>query len=338
MPDRLPDRSSSTPLLSIIIPVHNGGETIALCLSSIIDSSFTDYEIIVVDDGSSDNTTDIVAKFPCHLIRLTESRGAARARNQGAALARGKYLFFTDSDIMIQKNTLQKLIDILDSDTGYHAVIGSYTKHTRVNNFLSVFKNYCHHFTHQKSREEALTFWTGCGGIEKRIFIKQGGFSESYTSASIEDIEFGYRLSRQGYRIKLAKSIQVTHLKRYTLSSLIRSDVLNRAVPWTTLMLDSHTFQSDLNTTFANAVSVFTVQLIPFTILLSLYNEDFLHVVFAEMVLFSLCNMDFYHFLIQNDDFAFTIKSVAMSFVYFYYSGLGLLLGFANYLKERILS
>jgi glycosyltransferase involved in cell wall biosynthesis len=329
--------SLGDPLLSIIIPVHNGGETIGRCLSSIVDSTYTDFEIIVVDDGSSDNTAEIVAQFPCRLIRLTNTGGAARARNYGAECARGKYLFFTDSDIMIQRDTLQKIVEILDGDTGYHAVIGSYTKHTPVRNFLSVFKNYCHHFTHQKSREEALTFWTGCGGIERRIFLKQEGFAESFTSASIEDIEFGYRLSRQGYRIKLEKSIQVAHLKRYTLRSLIRSDVFNRAVPWTKLMLDSHTFQSDLNTTLANAISVFTVQLIPVTIILSLYYENFLHVVFAEMVLFSMCNLDFYYFLIRNDDFSFSLKSVAMSFVYFYYSGIGLMLGFVYYLKERIL-
>lgn len=329
---------SNRPQISIIIPVHNGAATISQCLSSIGQSSFTNYEIIVVDDGSIDATADIAKRFPCRFYSFKTSRGAASARNYGAKQAEGKFLFFTDSDITIQQDTLQKIFDLLTSGTGFHAVIGSYTKQTPVKKFFSVFKNYCHHFTHQKSKEEALTFWTGCGAISREIFLKLEGFKESYLSASIEDIEFGYRLSRQGYRIKLEKPIMVTHLKHYTFISLIRSDVLNRAVPWTNLMLQSHTFQSDLNTTFANAVSVFTVQIIPFTIILAMFHSDLLLVVSIEMIIFVLCNIDFYQFLLKNDTFCFTLKAVAMSFVYFYYSGLGLILGLLKFLRDSIFS
>lgn len=326
--------SSESPKISVIIPVHNGAANISDCLSALLKSTFKDFEVIVVNDGSRDATEDLVKTFPVRLLSLPQSIGAAGARNYGAEKARGRFLFFTDSDITIQPDTLQKIYSVLTSDKGYHAVIGSYTKQTPIKSFFPVFKNYCHHFTHQKSLEEALTFWTGCGAIGRDIFLKQKGFAESYTSASIEDIEFGYRLSKQGYCIRLEKSIQVTHLKHYTFLSLIRSDVLNRAVPWTRLMLQSHTFQSDLNTTLANAISVFTVQLIPPTILFSSWYPELSFVVFVQMYLFVLCNLDFYQFVMDNDRFTFTLKTVAMSFVYFYYSGLGLILGFLSFMKD----
>jgi len=110
-------------MISIIIPVHDGEATIAHCLQSIMDSSFKDYEVIVVDDGSCDSTIDIVKTFTCQLYSLETAKGAATARNFGASRAKGKILFFTDSDIIIKRDTLEKVCDVLTATSEYQAVI-----------------------------------------------------------------------------------------------------------------------------------------------------------------------------------------------------------------------
>jgi hypothetical protein len=79
------------------------------------------------------------------------------------------------------------------------------------------------------------------------VFAAAGGFDEGYTRPSIEDIELGVRLRRAGRRIRLCPEIQATHLKRWTLSSLWRTDVFARAIPWTRLILRQGRLPSDLN-------------------------------------------------------------------------------------------
>ena len=84
---------------SIIVPAYNGGNTIKGCLSAALNQSISrdDYEVIVVDDGSTDGTGDMVKRFPVRYI-CQPNRGPASARNHGAREAIGKIILFTDSD------------------------------------------------------------------------------------------------------------------------------------------------------------------------------------------------------------------------------------------------
>ena len=121
---------------------------------------------------------------------------------------------------------------------------------------LSQYKNLFHHFVHQDGREQATTFWSGCGAVRRSVFLELGGFSGSYKRPSIEDIELGMRLHHAGHQIKLNKRIQVTHLKRWTLWSIIKTDVLDRGIPWTELMLRAGSMPNDLNTKVSQRISV----------------------------------------------------------------------------------
>jgi glycosyltransferase involved in cell wall biosynthesis len=75
---------NGSPLISVVIPVHNGEKTIAACLQSVLDSDYCRFEVIVVDDGSTDRTADRTEGFPCQVVRLRTNVGAAAARNKGA--------------------------------------------------------------------------------------------------------------------------------------------------------------------------------------------------------------------------------------------------------------
>ena len=98
----------------------------------------------------------------------------------------------------------------------YAAVIGAYSDDTPVENFVSKYKNYLHHYTHCISDGEIFSFFTACGFIWKKTFEQVEGFDGSITTTALEDVDLGIRLAKSGYKILLDKSVQVVHLKRYT--------------------------------------------------------------------------------------------------------------------------
>ena len=104
--------------LSVIVPAYNSGHHIHGLLDSVVKSSASDHELIVVDDGSTDNTCHIVHTYDCRLIRLHENRGPAYCRNIGARHAKGDILVFTDSDCLVAPNWIEKITDVFSqSDT-----------------------------------------------------------------------------------------------------------------------------------------------------------------------------------------------------------------------------
>src|SRR5262249_30306515 len=113
-----------------------------------------------------------------------------------------------------------------------------------------------HGIFHQDVRP-AHTFWTGCGLIRRQVFLAFGGFDPRlYPRPAIEDIELGYRLTRAGHRIVLARDVLATHLKRWTLPEMIRTDILRRGVPWMLLIKRTGTVETDLNVKLNQKASV----------------------------------------------------------------------------------
>ncbi len=247
---------TAAPTISVVIPVRNSPQELRLCLAHLRESTFSSYEIIVVDDASTDDTAKVADEFQTRLLRLENQSGPAMARNRGAELATGDILFFVDADVCTTPDTLTEVADTFTRDPGVDAVFGSYDTSPTAGNVLSQYKNLFHHFVHQDSREEATTFWSGCGAIRRAVFTKMGGFSARYSRPSIEDIELGRRLHAAGHRIMLNKRIQVTHLKRWTLWSIVKTDLLDRGIPWTKLMLEEGGMPDDLNTKMSQRISV----------------------------------------------------------------------------------
>ena len=120
--------------VSIIIPVYNVENYLSKCLDSVVNQNFNDYEIIIIDDGSTDNSSKIILdyqkKFPSKIVSIKkQNEGQAVARNIGIQKARGVYIMFVDSDDYIDENTLKKCYDEAqkkDADIvcfGHHMVI-----------------------------------------------------------------------------------------------------------------------------------------------------------------------------------------------------------------------
>jgi glycosyltransferase involved in cell wall biosynthesis len=255
------------PTVSVIVPVYNGGDKFRQCLLSLAAVSPAPKEIIVVADGDTDGSWRLAEQFGMRVLRIPESGGPARARNLGANLAGGEILFFVDADVTIPRDAVKQITDIFQQESDLKALFGSYDDEPFENNFLSQYKNLFHHYVHQTANTDASTFWGACGAVRRDIFLAADGYNEDYKRPSIEDIELGYRLKRAGHRICLLKRLQVKHLKRWGVSSLLITDFFYRALPWTALLLREGRLMNDLNLKISSRTSVILVYLLPLTLM-----------------------------------------------------------------------
>jgi hypothetical protein len=159
---------------------------------------------------------------------------------------------------------------------------------------VSQFKNLFHHFVHQHSNEEASTFWSGCGAVRRQAFLEAGGFDAvRYDRPCIEDIELGYRLREAGHRIRLLKNIQVKHLKRWSLRDMVRTDVFDRGVPWTILLLEKKQLPNDLNLQLTQRLSgMLSYSILLYAGLIAYFHSIFMLPFVAALFLMVAGSMD----------------------------------------------
>ena len=327
--------SSTALTVSVIVPVYNGGEKFRLCLKSLMEASPPPTEIIVVADGDTDGSWQVAEAFEIQLLKLPTRGGPARARNVGARTAQGAILFFVDADVTVPLDAVSRVTMAFEREPHLAAVFGSYDDEPGETNFLSQYRNLLHHYVHQSGREEASTFWGACGAIRRELFLAMGGFDEGYDRPSIEDIELGYRLMNAGYRIRLCKTLQVKHLKRWNLVSMLRTDLFVRAMPWTELILRDRRFINDLNTDLSGRASVIVVFLLLCALLFSFWQP--LALVFAGVMALTLLvlNAPLYRFFLAKRGIQFTLQSLSYHWLYFFYSGVGFVVGTVRHFGNR---
>lgn len=201
--------SGFTPL-SIISPAYNNGEELEGLLNSLKDdfnrNSF--LEMIVVDDCSpGDSVAQAVGKFNfIRYIRLAQNKGAAAARNAGARAAMHPVLVFIDSDVQVEKETIKKIEEVMQ-DEKIKIMVGNKSKVPANKGVFPAYRAIMHNSW--VPREKFATFFTGAFGVmRKEVFDEICGFDEKYKGASVEDFEFGHRLS-QRYQIYFFKDILI---------------------------------------------------------------------------------------------------------------------------------
>lgn len=313
--------------VAVIIPVHNGGEPFRRCLESVTRTVPQPAELIVVADGDSDGSWRVAEEFGAQVIRVVGPKGPAQARNIGARTAHSELLFFVDADVTIPSDAVERVTTLFASEPGLAAAFGSYDDAPAAPNFLSQYKNLLHHYVHQTSREEASTFWGACGAIRRDIFLTLGGFDERYQRPSIEDIELGYRLKRAGYRVRLDKALQVKHLKRWGIGSLLKADILLRAFPWTELIVRERVLPNDLNVGFSSRLSALFVYLLIGALVGAVWWPSLL--VLAGILTLALvgCNLALYRFFFRKRGLYFTLHAMFWHWFYYAYSALTFAVG-----------
>jgi glycosyltransferase involved in cell wall biosynthesis len=245
-------------LVSVIVPVKNGEGTLEACLRSIHRSYYTNYEILVVNDHSTDGSTGIAQRNNCRLLDLTEGQGANAARNYGASQAHGEIFLFVDADIIVGRETVLEIVESLkygDVD----AVVGIYTAKHRHESFVSQYKNLWVRYSYMKSSPAIDWLFGSISGIKRRAFEQLGGFNTGLLARhGHDDIEFGKRFSQARLSIMLNMDIEVEHLKQYTFLSFVRNQ-FHRSVGFAQLATSLGETGASLRRGFVNVPAAFVL-------------------------------------------------------------------------------
>lgn len=216
-------------IITVIIPAYNSQKTLPALLNSLSDQIYKDFETIVIDDCSQDNTLGVIKSYPFQYIRLNKNSGPAYCRNIGAKSARGDILVFTDSDCRPEKNWLHNIHEYF-SKCHYDAIMGKLilTSSNFLGDSISALG-----FPAGGSvgfekiwRVDIMGFTeslSSCNcGIKKEIFHKMGGFDESFPYAGGEDSYMAYSLIQAGYKIKYCPDVIVFHEARNSFKDFLR--------------------------------------------------------------------------------------------------------------------
>jgi glycosyltransferase involved in cell wall biosynthesis len=207
--------------VSVIIPAYNAGFTIERCLESILGQDYPNIEIILVDDCSKDDTLDKASRYGIKIISNPINYGVALSRNLGVEHASSDIIIFMDSDIVIKKDGVSRIVKDILTIPSILIVWSKYSEDTQHLNFVSDFKNMDIVYRGTFKREFASYGGSNFMAIKKDVFLSAKGFKARFF---VEDIEFSYRVSEGKKKVFLDKNLEVGHIKRYTLFTMLKTD------------------------------------------------------------------------------------------------------------------
>jgi glycosyltransferase involved in cell wall biosynthesis len=224
------DTLARTYPISIIIPAHNAMPGVSQCLQALAKNNLAETQIILVDDGSSDETSsalDVLSAvdIPTQSIRLDPQSGPGAARNRGLESAHHPYLLFLDADVLLPEQSLDWLRDSLDlysHRTEVGGVLGTYAENLPAAGFWTNFKNLTTCFLYRTTETLSPFIHTPIFCTRKELIEKAGGFDAGLATA--EDFQLGLNLGTMGYRFVIDRRIQGLHLKQYSLKGILLED------------------------------------------------------------------------------------------------------------------
>ncbi len=186
---------TNPPLLSIILPVFNGETFVAEAIRSVQMQPLTDWELLCVDDGSTDGSVDRVLSLNEPRLRLIRqaNQGPAAARNRGLAQAQGEFVAFIDADDLWPADKLARQLAVFMETPAVDVVVGlvQYL-------FAADAEPPAYRFTHEGNR--VFYYQLGAGLFRKAVFERLGGFNEFLRQS--EDVDWYMRLKEQGVTLQ----------------------------------------------------------------------------------------------------------------------------------------
>lgn len=201
---------------SVVIPAFNAQKTLARCLKALERQTVSsdEFEVILVDDGSTDQTARIALEFKSVMLLKQQNAGPARARNRGAQKARAPIVVFLDSDCVAKKNWLLEMLKPFE-DPAIVGVQGRYENPLpdAVARFVQfeIEKRYENLQSSMKKNGSIDFVSTYSAAYRKKIFLENGGFDEGFRTASGEDTDLSFRLAEKGHKLVFASKAIVEH-------------------------------------------------------------------------------------------------------------------------------
>ncbi len=216
------------PRISVVIPAYNASNVIGRVLESLQRQTFTDFEVIVVDDGSTDDIESVVKGFKSVKFKKQEHKGPAAARNLGIETAAGEIIAFTDTDCIADDDWLKNIDRCFTGDAA--ALMGrvKIPESNFVGDSISALGfpaggTVGFEKMWKVSREGFTNHLSTCNcAVRKSAFERFGLFDEVFRRAGNEDTEFSYRLEKNNVKIKYCSDVVISHDARTDISSFLR--------------------------------------------------------------------------------------------------------------------
>jgi glycosyltransferase involved in cell wall biosynthesis len=204
--------------VSIIVPAYNASSTLDRCLNALMAQTRAPDEIIVIDDGSTDDTAQIAASYGVRVVRQ-DNQGPAAARNRGVEVSTGDLLLFTDSDCAPVDGWVAQMVAAL-ADPAIAGVRGAYLTKQRSLVARFVQLEYEDRYRRMRGRRSIDFVDTYSAGYRRPVFEAVHGFDESLRID--EDQELSFRISEAGYRLTFAPDAQVYHIHDESIGEYVR--------------------------------------------------------------------------------------------------------------------
>jgi O-antigen biosynthesis protein len=218
--DNLPTSLTRAPKASVVVAAYNAASTLGECLSSIRELNYPDYEIIVIDDGSTDSTFEIANQAGWRAIRV-EHKGLAAARNAGVEAALGEIVAFIDADARADRDWLYHLVETITRRDAAAAAGPNFAPDPKSARAAAMAA--APGLPREvRAGDDRLAQLCGCNmAITKAALLKVGGFDPMFTSAG-DDVDLSWRLVASGETLAYAPGAVVIHERRATLAAYLR--------------------------------------------------------------------------------------------------------------------
>lgn len=277
-------------------------------------------EFIVVLDGPAVTPPTWLDCSGVTILATGTRRGPAIARNVAANAANGRVLVFVDADVELARDVLDRVAAAFTNEPELVGLFGTYDDEPAAPDMVSQFRNLLHHHTHVAHRGPATTFWTGCGAMRTATFLDAGGFDPSFSCPSVEDIDLGSRVTAAGGRIVIDPSLQCKHLKRWTLGSMIHTDVFGRAVPWTRMLLGRRQWPATLAIDWRSRISALLAMMFITALLAAPWSSHLRTAATVCGLALVVCQYSFYRLCFRKQGPLFALGAVVLHVTFFVYS------------------
>jgi len=312
-------------VISVIMPTIFWSGTFDRCvrrLLALVDRSAAAVEVIVAFDGVAPPAPAWLDRPGVTIVETGVRSGPAMARNLAAHSARGEILFFVDSDVELAEDAIDRVIAAFSTDPDMVGLFGAYDDEPVANGLVGVFRNLLHHHTHVTHPGRVSTFWSGCGAIRTSTFLDAGGFDETSAHWNVEDVELGMRIAADGGKIMLIPEVQCKNLRRWTMASIVVSDIVRRVTPWTHLLVVGRNPPSVFNLDWRSRLSGICALLLVACLGASLLMPATLWAAVACVQVVTLLNLDFYRLCTMKRGIGFAALAVSLHILFFAYASL----------------
>ncbi|WP_433171049.1 glycosyltransferase family 2 protein [Actinoallomurus sp. CA-150999] len=300
------------PLVSIIIPNYNYARTLGMCLRAALNQTYGPVEILVVDDGSTDDSVAIAKGLGVSVISTPANGGCAAARNFGVARAAGEVLFFIDSDVAIAPDAVEVAVAQLRSDPRIGVICGIEDPEPLIrDSLLEEYRALQYHYWSVSGEGNVTFLFPAMCAMRREVFDEIGPFNTRLRHT--EEVDYGYRVSRR-YDLRLTSAISGRHDHDDSLRVLLRK-LFHRGRMRIPLYARARAFAQGFETRWRAYGSVAALAALVSVVVPAVFGAVWWVVPALLFAVSVLCDVGLYAFVARRRSVAFLGYFVAIHFL-----------------------